>query len=342
MLEPRNLSYVDGPVDRNGWQTMIFCCFGNSNLLCMSISLASEDLDGDSQLSSFSEWMPPAKEFDGILIYESGLKQRLLKYAASALLFTGKGVDPLLCIMEPLILLTWYPGTGKDHLYAKHGGKLLALGHGFHVVDYDGDEKDGYDDYSVAGKILDDEVNTILVAPLPHGAKLHSIMDTCFSGTLLDLPYLCRINREGFYKWEDHHPSHVVALYGGASGGRAICISACDDHQNSADTSVRASAIMFHKIRDLLRAYNIVEKTVNPNYCHGSSLLICVNILTGYRDITQNVISALSCAGSAGGWWPYLLAMAEPFGCMDPPGGGGGDTINLHWGGGCIEEVVDK
>nr|GEX42435.1 hypothetical protein [Tanacetum cinerariifolium] len=90
---------------------------------------------------------------------------------------------------------------------------------------------------SVAGKILDNEVNTILVASLPHGAKLHSIMDTCFSGTLLDLPYLCRINRGGFYKWEDHHPSHVVALYGGTSGGRAICISACDDHQNSADTS---------------------------------------------------------------------------------------------------------
>ncbi|GJU42962.1 putative, caspase-like domain protein [Tanacetum coccineum] len=115
-------------------------------------------------------------------------------------------------------------------------------GHGSHVVDYNGDEKDGYDeaicpvDYSVAGKILDDEVNSILVAPLPHGAKLHSIMDTCFSGTLLDLPYLCRINRGGFYKWEDHHPSHV-ASYGGTSGGRAICISACDDHQNSADTS---------------------------------------------------------------------------------------------------------
>nr|GEZ32674.1 pachytene checkpoint protein 2 homolog [Tanacetum cinerariifolium] len=58
---------------RNGWQTMIFCCFGKSNLLCMSIRL----------------------------IYESGLKQRLFKYAASALLFTRKGVDPLLCIMEP-------------------------------------------------------------------------------------------------------------------------------------------------------------------------------------------------------------------------------------------------
>ncbi|XVF11164.1 hypothetical protein REPUB_Repub08aG0002300 [Reevesia pubescens] len=42
---------------------------------------------------------PPAKEFDGMwesLIYESGLKQRLLQYAASALLFTEKGVDPFL------------------------------------------------------------------------------------------------------------------------------------------------------------------------------------------------------------------------------------------------------
>jgi hypothetical protein len=30
------------------------------------------------------------------LIYESGLKQRLLRYAASALLFTEKAVDPFL------------------------------------------------------------------------------------------------------------------------------------------------------------------------------------------------------------------------------------------------------
>ncbi|CAH8359727.1 unnamed protein product [Eruca vesicaria subsp. sativa] len=51
----------------------------------------------DGQPSSFSEWILPAKEFDGLwesLIYESGLKQRLLRYAASALLFTQKGVNP--------------------------------------------------------------------------------------------------------------------------------------------------------------------------------------------------------------------------------------------------------
>ena len=77
-------------------------------------------------------------------------------------------------------------------------------GHASHVTDHDGDEKDGYDeaicpvDYSTAGRILDDEVNPILVAPLPHGAVLHSIMDTCYSGTLLDLPFLCRINSSVF------------------------------------------------------------------------------------------------------------------------------------------------
>ncbi|XP_039056318.1 pachytene checkpoint protein 2 homolog [Hibiscus syriacus] len=58
-----------------------------------------EELTADGQLSSFNEWILPAKEFDGMwesLNYEYGLKQRLLCYAASALLFTEKGVDPFL------------------------------------------------------------------------------------------------------------------------------------------------------------------------------------------------------------------------------------------------------
>ncbi|KAJ4894710.1 P-loop containing nucleoside triphosphate hydrolases superfamily protein [Raphanus sativus] len=54
-----------------------------------------EELGPDGQPSSFNEWILLAKEFDGLwesLIYESGLKQRLLRYAASALLFTHKGL----------------------------------------------------------------------------------------------------------------------------------------------------------------------------------------------------------------------------------------------------------
>ncbi|KVG79172.1 Peptidase C14, caspase catalytic [Cynara cardunculus var. scolymus] len=121
-------------------------------------------------------------------------------------------------------------------------------GHGCKVVDEDGDETDGYDealcpvDYREAGKIIDDEINATIVAPLPHGVTLHSVIDTCFSGTLLDLPFLCNINqnvmpfilpsRDGLYMWEEHQLTNK-----GTSGGKALCISACADDQNSADTS---------------------------------------------------------------------------------------------------------
>lgn len=74
-------------------------------------------------------------------------------------------------------------------------------GHGAQVRDRDGDEIDGLDesllpvDYETEGRILDDEINATIVRPLPHGVILHAIVDTCFSGTLLDLPNVCRINR---------------------------------------------------------------------------------------------------------------------------------------------------
>ncbi|KAI3445740.1 hypothetical protein Pfo_002405 [Paulownia fortunei] len=118
-------------------------------------------------------------------------------------------------------------------------------GHGSRVRDRDGDELDGYDeslvpvDYDTEGKILDDEINATIVRPLPKGATLISIIDTCFSGTFLDLPNVCRINREGYYKWEDHSTPYA---YKGTAGGCAISISACDDHQNSGDTTAFTGA----------------------------------------------------------------------------------------------------
>ncbi|XP_076893569.1 metacaspase-1-like [Bidens hawaiensis] len=112
-------------------------------------------------------------------------------------------------------------------------------GHASQIQDEDGDEVDGYDealcplDYKVAGTILDDEINATIVAPLPRGVTLHSVVDTCFSGTLLDLPFLCKINWDGLYKWEEHQLTNK-----GTRGGKAVCISACADDQISADTSV--------------------------------------------------------------------------------------------------------
>ncbi|KAG9155346.1 hypothetical protein Leryth_023412 [Lithospermum erythrorhizon] len=125
----------------------------------------------------------------------------------------------------------------------KGGDSLLFYytGHASKVRDTDGDERDGHDealcpvDYETEGRILDDEINTTIVRPLPHGVTLHAIIDTCFSGTLLDLPYICRVNRGGYYLWENQYRRHHSTK--GTQGGLAICISACDEHQTSGDTT---------------------------------------------------------------------------------------------------------
>nr|DAD47611.1 TPA_asm: hypothetical protein HUJ06_017548 [Nelumbo nucifera] len=114
-------------------------------------------------------------------------------------------------------------------------------GHGSQQRNYNGDEVDGYDetlcplDFETQGMIVDDEINATIVRPLPRGVKLHAIIDACHSGTVLDLPFLCRMDRSGRYAWEDHRPQSGV--WKGTNGGEAISFSGCDDHQTSADTS---------------------------------------------------------------------------------------------------------
>ena len=78
-------------------------------------------------------------------------------------------------------------------------------GHGSQQKNYTGDEVDGYDetlcpsDFESQGMIVDDEINATIVRPLPQGVKLHAIVDACHSGTVLDLPFLCRMDRLVFY-----------------------------------------------------------------------------------------------------------------------------------------------
>ncbi|PHT52917.1 Metacaspase-2 [Capsicum baccatum] len=113
-------------------------------------------------------------------------------------------------------------------------------GHGSQQRNYTGDEVDGFDetlcplDFETQGMIVDDEINATLVRPLPRGAKLHAIIDACHSGTMLDLPFLCRMDRTGRYVWEDHRPQS--GAWKGTSGGEVISFSGCDDDQSSADT----------------------------------------------------------------------------------------------------------
>ncbi|CAH8389542.1 unnamed protein product [Eruca vesicaria subsp. sativa] len=112
-------------------------------------------------------------------------------------------------------------------------------GHGAQQKDYDGDEIDGQDealcplDHETEGKIIDDEINKILVRPLVHGAKLHAVIDACNSGTVFDLPFLCRMERNGSYDWEHQG---LGRIYKGTNGGEAFCFSACDDDEASGYT----------------------------------------------------------------------------------------------------------
>ncbi|XP_047973205.1 metacaspase-1-like isoform X2 [Salvia hispanica] len=115
-------------------------------------------------------------------------------------------------------------------------------GHGGRQPNNTGDEKDNYDetllplDHGTQGPIVDNDINDIVVKPLPTGVKLHAIIDACHSGTVLDLPYLCKMDRSGRYSsWEDHSPKSGTGK--GTSGGEVISISGCADHQYSDDTN---------------------------------------------------------------------------------------------------------
>lgn len=55
----------------------------------------------------------------------------------------------------------------------------------------------------------------------------------------------------------------------------------------------------------------ICDKISDSGFGQGSSLIICVGILTGYTDTLYKMLSQLS--GSALSWWPYILAVLGIF-----------------------------
>ncbi|KAJ2610027.1 Ca(2+)-dependent cysteine protease [Coemansia sp. RSA 1804] len=69
-------------------------------------------------------------------------------------------------------------------------------GHGTTVESNDSEEIDGRDeticpvDFESKGQIVDDDMNAIMVRPLPRGARLTAIFDCCHSATALDLPFM--------------------------------------------------------------------------------------------------------------------------------------------------------
>ncbi|KAK7319437.1 hypothetical protein RJT34_04158 [Clitoria ternatea] len=114
-------------------------------------------------------------------------------------------------------------------------------GHGLQQPDFKEDEIDGYDetlcpvDFLKEGMIIDNDINSTIVWPLKKGVTLHAIVDACHSGTILDLLYVYK-HESGI--WEDNKPPSKEPIRKHTSGGLAICLSACEDSQTAADSTV--------------------------------------------------------------------------------------------------------
>ena len=101
-------------------------------------------------------------------------------------------------------------------------------GHGAFVTDTNNDESDRQDevicpvDYTTAGMITDDFIYTNLVAKLPATVTLFALMDSCYSGSVLDLPFIYNLS----FTTNNNHTNHVASV---------ISISGCRDDQLSSD-----------------------------------------------------------------------------------------------------------
>lgn len=103
-------------------------------------------------------------------------------------------------------------------------------GHGTYIQDISGDEKDGKDECIVdvnSKLIVDDEFNNILLQ-VRSNQTMFCIMDSCHSGTVLDLCYNYNINNSMI---ED-------SLSDSNFKGEIVMLSGCLDNQYSADTII--------------------------------------------------------------------------------------------------------
>jgi metacaspase-1 len=113
-------------------------------------------------------------------------------------------------------------------------------GHGTQVEDWSGDEAQSQAilpcDHAVEGFIVDDELNALLVNPLPPGAHLHAVIDACHSGSMLDLEWRAKA-REGGVAFFKQEYTHAPSVWKGTAGGFVAAFSASRDKQTAADTS---------------------------------------------------------------------------------------------------------
>jgi hypothetical protein len=149
-------------------------------------------------------------------------------------------------------------------------GDVLVLhysGHGTQILDYNGDEKTGFDDaiipmdYEKNGVISDDTIFKQLVSKVPKGVKLVVFFDCCHSGTMCDLEYNMKYVapkrfttdldkwNDRFVLWEEKSLSVPGTVY---------MFSGCYDEQTSADAfiNMKSQGAFTFVIIDILHKFN--------------------------------------------------------------------------------------
>jgi hypothetical protein len=136
-------------------------------------------------------------------------------------------------------------------------------GHGGLIRDKNGDEVSGYDSciYPLNGTTLetmsDDELRTLLAARVPVGSKCLAILDSCHSGTAVDLRYLWETTPSGSLVYTENK-AYVK------TDGDVLFLSGARDDQTAADTvdvTGRPCGALTWALLDTWKAYGPAIKT---------------------------------------------------------------------------------
>ncbi|KAG2072089.1 peptidase C14 [Suillus decipiens] len=122
-------------------------------------------------------------------------------------------------------------------------------GHGGRIIDLDGrpvdsHRVDGFEkaiqpvDWEHAGEIVAEDLYDVMVKPLPTGCCLNALFDSCYSGTVLDLPYIYRTN--GHLKRHDAN-SRALTKYPQA---HVVLFASCSDFQRSGGVIIRGGEFL--------------------------------------------------------------------------------------------------
>ncbi|XP_024019883.1 metacaspase-2 [Morus notabilis] len=180
-------------------------------------------------------------------------------------------------------------------------------GHGLRQPDFKDDEIDGFDeticpvDFMQEGMIVDNDINTAIVKPLKPGVKLHALVDSCHSGTILDLHH---VYDQKIKQWKDNSPPSGASK--STSGGLAICLSACEDHQLAADTTVFTGKTMYGALTFIFievikqnsnLTYGQLLEDLSETFDENASRVKCLNSRTlarlfGYRITQKPLLSS--------------------------------------------------